>query len=456
VTCWRPRPAWVCLLVVVSALAVSCGRTAAPPVVTTPKYPEYVVPTLPQPDPNLADLLKDHEEAWRWFQAGDLSRAETAFQAVLKRSPQFYPSETALGYMELARGNHAAAVERFDRVLQANGGYVAALVGKGEALLAQTRDAEALAAFEAVVKIDPQQQAIARRVEVLRARALQANVAAARKAAQANRLDEAARLYEQALAASPDSAFLVRDLAEVEAKQGKTDEALARYRRVLEMDPNDAASRTRIGEILDARGDVEGALAIYTEANTLEPSAELVRRMAALEARIAYLKLPAEYRAIPNAPTITRGELASLIAIRLAPILERQSPLPVVVTDTRNHWAEEWIMAVARAGVIEAYDNHTFQPGTQLSRSDLAHAAARLLKIMAVDRPQLLKDWQSRQQKMADVGVSNLHFADVSLAVAAGILPLAEGGLFQLTRPVSGSEAVDAVSRIERLSTSPQ
>jgi hypothetical protein len=178
--------------------------------------------------------------------------------------------------------------------------------------------------------------------------------------------------------------------------------------------------------------------------------------MTALEARIAYMKLPAEYRAIPDAPAITRGELASLIAIRLAPLLERQTPLPVVVTDTRSHWAEEWIMAVARAGVIEAYENHTFQPGTQLSRSDLAHATARLLKIIAADRPQLLKDWQSRQQKMADVGVSNLRYADVSLAVASGVLPLAEGGLFQLTRPVSGAEAIDAVNRIERLYTSPQ
>ncbi len=62
-----------------------------------------------------------------------------------------------------------------------------------------------------------------------------------------------------------------------------------------------------------------------------------------------------------------------------------------------------------------------------------------------------MKDWQSRAQKMGDVGVSNLHFADASLSVAAGILPLADGGLFQLSRPVSGAEAIDAISRIERL-----
>jgi tetratricopeptide (TPR) repeat protein len=432
-------------------LSAACGRTVAPPVVTTPRYPDYIVPTLSESDPRQAGFVKDHDAAWQWFQAGDLPRAETGFLAVLKRSPQFYPSETALGYVELARKNIGPAIERFDRVLQAQPNYVPAIVGRGEALLADSREPEALAAFELAVKVDPQLQAIARRVEVLRARALQENVAAARKAAQANQLAEAAQLYEQAIAASPQSAFLVRDLADVELKQGKTDEALARYRRVIELDPSDAASRTRIGEILDARGDLQGALTMYVEANDLEPSAELRRRMSALEARLAYLKLPEEYRAIPDAAAITRGDLASLIGIRLAPLLQSTPAQAVVITDTRNHWASDWILAAAGAGVMEPYENHTFQPRTAVTRSDLAQAVARMLKIIAANHPQLLKEWQSRQQKMADVGVSNLHYADASLSVAAGILPLVDGGTFQLSREVSGAEAIDAVSRIERL-----
>ena len=445
---WHKALAWSWL---VAALGTACGRPVAAPVVTTPRYPDYIVPTLPESDPRFAEIVRDHDVAWRWFQAGDLSQAETGFQAILKRSPQFYPSETALGYVALARNDASPALEHFDRVVQSHATYVPALVGRGEALLAASREPEALAAFESALKVDPQLQAIARRVEVLRARALQDNVAAARKAAQANRLDEAARMYEQAIVASPDSAFLVRDLADIELKQGKTDEALVRYRRVIEMDPSDAASRTRIGEILDARGDLEGALKMYTEANDLEPSAELRRRTAALDARLAYLKLPAEYRAIPAAPSITRGDLASLIGIRLESLLASTPAQAVVITDTRSHWAADWIMATARAGVIEPYENHTFQPRTAVTRSDLAQAVARMLKIIATGRPALLKDWQSRQQKMADVGVSNLHYADASLSVAAGILPLVDGGAFQLSREVSGAEAIDVVTRIERL-----
>jgi hypothetical protein len=190
------------------------------------------------------------------------------------------------------------------------------------------------------------------------------------------------------------------------------------------------------------------------EANGLEPGAELARRMAALEARLAYLKLPAEYRAIPDQPSITRGDLASLIGIRLEPLLAGAPVRPVVITDARNHWAATWIMAAAQAGVMEPYENHTFQPRNEVQRTDLAQAVARLLKLIAVRQPSLLENWQSRQQKMADVGVSNLHYADVSLSVAAGILPLADGGVFQLSRAVTGAEAIDAVVRIERLHNS--
>ena len=220
------------------------------------------------------------------------------------------------------------------------------------------------------------------------------------------------------------------------------------------MDPTDAASRIRIGEMLDARGDLEGAQQMYTEANTLEPSAELRRRLAAIDARLAYLKLPAEYRAIPDAAVdYARRSRRRSSASGCSRCWRRAPAQAVVITDARNHWASEWIMATARAGVMEPYENHTFQPRNAVRRSDLAQAVARMLKIIAAGRPQLLKDWQSRMQKMGDVGVSNLHYADASLSVAAGIIPLVDGGSFQLSRPVSGAEAIDAITRIERLLT---
>jgi tetratricopeptide (TPR) repeat protein len=436
-----------CLL----SLATACGGKLPPPAAAAPRYTDFMFPALSPPDPRQAALATALQGGWQFLQAGDLNRAEKEFQAVLKKSPAFYPGDVALGYVDLARKNYPPALEHFDRVVAARATYVPALVGRGETLLALSRDADALAAFEAALRLDSTLSDIGRRVEVLRARAAQENVAAARGAAQAGRLDDAARAYEQAITASPDSAFLFRDLADIEAKLGKTDDALPHYRKAIQLDPTDVASRIRVAEMLEARGDVEGAMALYAEADGLEPSADLKRRLTALEARAAYLRLPEEYRALGDQPAISRGDLAALIGIRLESLVAGAPAQAVLVTDTRNHWAARWIMTVSGAGVMDPYDNHTFQPRTVIRRGDLAHAVSRMLKIIAARQPALLKDWQSRQARMSDVGVSNLNYADASLAVSAGILPLVDGGAFQLTRAVSGAEAIDAVTKLERL-----
>jgi tetratricopeptide (TPR) repeat protein len=446
------------LRLIASALLLASVMTACgaklPPVLPGPaRYPEFVFPALTPPDPRLTELTSLHQAGWQFLQAGDANGAERTFQAVLKKSATFYPSEAALGYVELARRNYSQALTHFERVLHDRTTYVPALVGRGQTLLALSRDSDALASFEAALRVDPTLPDIGTRVEVLRARAAQDNVAAARKAAQAGRLDEAIQAYEQAIAASPQSGFLFRDLADVEVKQGKLDQAMQHYRMSIQLDPADVSSRIHVAEMLEARSDVEGAMAMYTEAYGLEPTPDVRRRMAALDARAAYLRLPAEYRALPDAPSITRGDLAAVIGIRLEELLATAPGQVEVLTDTRNHWAARWIMAVTRAGVMDAFDNHTFMPRNTVRRADLAQAVSRVLKLIAVREPALLKEWQGRQAKMTDVGVSNLNYADASLAVSSGVLSLADGDLFQLTRAVSGAEATDAVTKLERLYT---
>src|SRR4029077_15256283 len=90
--------------------------------------------------------------------------------AALKAEPSFYPAETSLGYVELARKDSKAALAHFDRALDLNSqrGDVSTLAGRGQALLGLNRDVDALAAFEAAVAADPTQTELARRGEGLR------------------------------------------------------------------------------------------------------------------------------------------------------------------------------------------------------------------------------------------------------------------------------------------------
>src|SRR5258706_13655122 len=158
-------------LVLVSACA---PKVVSVPVVTAPKYPEFREPPVP---PALADgpAAQSYARGWAYFQTGDLRTAEREFADALKMTPAFYPAEASLGYVELARKDAKAALPHFDRALELNPqhGEVSAHIGRGQALLALNREADAIGAFEAAVAADPLQTDLARRIEVLKFRTVE-------------------------------------------------------------------------------------------------------------------------------------------------------------------------------------------------------------------------------------------------------------------------------------------
>ena len=440
-------------LVVVSACA---PKIVPPPVVTAPKFPDFLQPAVP-PALAASRAVDNQRRGWAFLQAGDLKMAEREFVAALKATPAFYPAEASLGYMELARKDAKAALPHFDRALELGQQAVdiSPLVGRGQALVALNREPEAVAAFEAALAVDPSMTDIRRRVEVLKFRSVEQNLQQARQAARAGRLDEAIQAYTTAIASSPDSPFLYRELAGVERQRSSPESveaALAHFRKAVALDPTDAKSLAQIGEIHDARGDFEGAAKFYADALALEPNADLQKRLDAVRAKAELAKLPAEFRAIDQAAQITRADLAALIGIRLGSLLNggRRADA-VLITDVRGSWAATWIMAVARAGILEPFANHAFQPRTVVRRTDLAQAVARLLARIAVQRPDRAKSWAAARLKFSDLSSSHLAYPAASAAVASGVLGTVGENAFQPSRPVTGAEAIDAMAKLEAL-----
>jgi tetratricopeptide (TPR) repeat protein len=445
------RSVSVLVLAALGVLAVACAPKA--PVVVAPaapRYPDYPFPVVPPGVQVAASAVSAHERAWALLQAGDVRHAAQQFAAVLKKHPAFYPSRAGAGFAELARHDLRAALGQFDAALKGAPGYGPALVGRGEALLGLGRDAEALASFEAAIAADPGLTDVRRRVEALRFRGVQDVIAAARSAAQAGRLDEARARYLDAVAASPDSAFLYRDLAAVERRAGRTTEAVAHARQATAKDPSDASAYLLLGDILADQSQWDDALAAYEAAERLDPTPETAARIAKVRARAEAARLPDEYRAIQGSPRVSRAELAALIGVRLAGFTQASArPTPVLVTDIRGNWAQAWIMAVVRAGFMEVYSNHTFQPRAVVRRGDLAQAVSRILATVAARDPARAAPWSQARVRFSDVGPGHLRYAAASTAVAAGILTAADGEAFQPSRPVTGAEAVEAVSRLE-------
>jgi tetratricopeptide (TPR) repeat protein len=429
----------------------ACAPALAPaPVVATPRHPEFIFPATP---PGLAtrDLVLRQQRGWQFLQAGDTGSARREFGAALKTSAAFYPAEAGLGYASLADKEYPEAIARFDRVLKRAPRYVPAIVGRGDSLVGAGRLDDAVKSFQAALAEDASLTDVRRRLDVLALRSQQEALTLARQAADTGRYDQAAEAYERAIVRSPESAFLYRELAGVQRRQGHAAAALDGLKKAVSIDPSDARAWSQIGEVLEEQGDFGAAVDAYARAQSLEPGQEIAGRLAHARARAELARLPEAYRAIPAAPQVTRGDLAALIGVRLGPLLASAPPREaVVLTDLRSHWAASWIMTVVRAGVMEPFPNHTFQPRGPVRRLEMAQVVTHVLDLIAMRRPAAAREWAARP-RIADLPATHLGYPAAATAVAAGVMPLVDG-TFRPSRPVSGAEAIEVVGRLEGLS----
>ena len=440
-------------LIVALAIVVSaCAQKTVPlPNESATRFQDFVEPVIPETFGLNPAAVAGQHRGWRFLQAGDLREAQREFQLALRSAPDFFPAETSLGYVELARKDAKAALAHFEKALLANGRYPAALVGGGQAFLALGRDKDALFAFQSALAVDPSLADVRRRVDALQFRGVEQQLAAARQSVKDGKLDDAARAYSSAIATSPDSAFLYRELADVEVRRGAADAALTDLRKAVSLDASDTAAMVQIGDVLLARGDFDGAARWYGEAVVIDPSDAVEAKLDAARARADAAHLPAEYQAIGGAAQLTRGDLAALIGIRLPGLVQAaRRKDAVVVTDVRTHWAATWIVAVARAGIMDPFDNHTFQARGVVRRTDLAVALSRLLARLAVDDPIRARSWTAARMRFSDLAATHLAYPAASMAVAAGVMD-AGANAFQPAKVVTGAEAVAAIARVEGL-----
>jgi len=432
------------------ALSACAGRAAAPPAVpTAARYPDFVYPAVPAPLQRTPGAERI-DLGWRFLQSGDTRNAARDFEAALRINPQLYPARAGEGYVALARGDHDRALAAFDAALRSARDYVPALIGRGQTLLAMKRDVDALAAFEAALAADSSLADVRRRVDVLRFRTVEQVIDSARSEASAGRLDRARTAYERAIELSPDSSFLYRELAAVERRQGNNDRAAQHFARAIELDPSDTAALVAMADLLAERQEYQAAEDAYRKAAALDPTPELTAKIAALAERTRESAFPAEFRAISGSAAATRGELAALIGVRLERFIAAAPQQQVVITDAAGHWAGNWIMQVARAGVMDPFENHTFQPGLGIRRGDLATAVRRVLTMASATNPAL-RTRLAEQPKIADMPPSHLVYPAAAAAVAAGVMPLVDGMRFDVNRTVTGAEAVDVVNRLQAL-----
>jgi tetratricopeptide (TPR) repeat protein len=398
------------------------------------------------------DVRTRYAGAWQRLQANDLRGATRDLNDILKTSPAFYPASASLGFVALAGKDYKTAVSRFSAVTQANAQYVPGWAGLADAQLGLENAAGAITALERVLALDPQRPGVRARLELVRFRRVQSLLEDGRRARLAGQLPEAEQRLREALELSPTSTIILRELALAETAAGDLDAAEGHARQAASIDPNDAEGQAALGAILEARGRFRDAASAYGRAAAIDPRPEWRDHVRDLRMKADMAGLPPEFANLASAATVTRGQVAAFVGIRLQSLIERApQQAPAVVTDVRDHWAAPWILPVVRAGVMNIYANHTFQPRAPVRRNDLALVVAHLVELAGASHAADLAKWKAARPRMADLSSGNVFYRAAALAVASGAMSVDADGRFAPTRPATGQDLSSAIARIEQL-----
>jgi tetratricopeptide (TPR) repeat protein len=194
--------------------------------------------------------------------AGDLERAEIAFDHALEFNSQFPEALNGAALVARRHGRIARARELLGRALIARPEFAEALVNLGELDLAQGRGAAAEARFRQALAIDP--DLLPARLDLARALLHRGRFDAERRESL---WSAARREYLHLLESSPSLADAHHDLAFMDHESGRFDRAAESYGRAAAADPSysDAhlgacVSLARLGRIAEARASCRACL----------------------------------------------------------------------------------------------------------------------------------------------------------------------------------------------------
>ena len=203
------------------------------------------------------------------------------------------------GKSELQSGRTLAALHRFDQVLAKSPTNMAALTGKGEALLALRRYEEAVAVYRKAVEIAPNDSAVRynfgavlyrltryndaseqfRRLVEIDPNHARAQYNLATLAQRAGRLSEARRCWQAFTDLEPLVPSGWFHLGEVWMDYDRPMEAAWSFAHYVELEPLDHVGRVNLGLAYANAGNMEDALLSMSAASELSPCDEGIARV---------------------------------------------------------------------------------------------------------------------------------------------------------------------------------
>src|SRR6185295_13136065 len=114
------------------------------------------------------------------------------------------------------------------------------------------------------------------------------------------------------------------------------------------------------------------------------------------------------FREIAAASVLTREQTAALI-VRYFPQVADFRRTSQIVTDIQDSWALPEIQIVVGIGLLDSRPNHSFEPSAPITRGELAHAFARLNRMLVTSASS------GPPIPTADIGPNSALYRDVQL-----------------------------------------
>lgn len=384
------------------------------------------------------------DEVWSDLKTGRPDRAQRTLLKLGKDNPVY---AVGMGFVDLSQSELAAAEASFKESLARYPDMIPAQAGLAQLYETKGDKGLALAEYLEILKNDPENRWAKPKAEALRGQVAKALLDEASSARAAGKSEEERQALLKVVSVDPESTEANYLLALDAVDRNDTAAAIRHFSAFLEKETTSrerkvAAVRALAG-LYYKNQEFGRSLDYYEKLAELDPQdKDAAGRIEELKTKLGVFELPSQYGLIPSEESITREDLAALVAVKFKDFLNVPERQTEILVDISTSWAQKFIIKVASLAVMSGYDNHTFQPKSVINRAELAETLAALMEFLKGRGVRFVALLDTRKVAIGDVAPDSFYSPAVLKVVACQVMDLTPQRMFEPERIVPGREAI--------------
>lgn len=407
-----------------------------------PPPPAFYLEGLPQSITAVLSLEERilAEEAWQSLREGRGSKAEKSLSRMETSSPVF---SVGLGYAYFLQNDLLGAESSFKQALTEYPDMILARLGLAQIYQETGRENLLFNELREILKREPRHPWASREYRLLKTRKTDEYAEEAERAIAEGNAEKATEAYLSALHYSPENTDIHLALADIYKKEKKFQDALVHLKTASSNEPKNIRILKNYAETLYLADHLSRSLDVYEQMLEIDPdNSDVKTQIEQLKAKLGIFELPSQYEAIASSETLTREEMAALLAVKLKDYLDEPPVKPSIIVDISTSWASRFIVKIASLGFMDVYANHSFQPKKVMTRAETAEVFLRLLAHLGKKGYRFIQQFPPEKIQIADVSPDNVYYQPILLILSYQIMDLPPNKTFRPGQGISGFEAI--------------